>query len=142
MRVQPAEDIIWRDLGDEVVILNVVSNNYFGLSGAGGQMWRHLADHGSIDRTIEALTGEFDADADTLRADLDALIRELEQRSLIEIAAEDFSDKTEGSSQSKNSRQSKAASRPRRMTPKKAAKSPTRPKSSTANKNRKRGARR
>jgi hypothetical protein len=83
MKVQLAEHVIWRDLGDEVVILSLANNNYFGLVGAGGQMWRHLAETESTDRTVEALMKEFETDAATLRTDLDVLVRELETLGLV-----------------------------------------------------------
>jgi hypothetical protein len=85
MRVQLAEDVIWRDLGDEVVILSLANNNYFGLVGAGGQMWRQLAENESTDRAIEALMKEFDTDAATLRTDMQVLVRELESLGLVVV---------------------------------------------------------
>ncbi|HYL60673.1 MAG TPA: PqqD family protein [Candidatus Acidoferrales bacterium] len=85
MKVQMADHVIWRDLGDEVVILSLANNNYFGLVGAGGQMWRHLAENGSTDLTVDALRKEFDTDIATLRNDLQVLVRELEALGLVVV---------------------------------------------------------
>jgi hypothetical protein len=85
MKVQLAEHVIWRDLGDEVVILSLANNNYFGLVGAGGQMRHQLAENESTDRAVEALMKEFDTDAATLRADLEVLVRELETLGLVVV---------------------------------------------------------
>jgi hypothetical protein len=87
MRVEIPEDVVWRDLDDEVVILDVVSNQYFGLSGAGSAMWRLLAEHGSVDEAVAHLKDEFDADPEQLRADLEELIKDLEGKGLLKIAA-------------------------------------------------------
>lgn len=88
MKVLLADHVIWRDLGDEVVILSLANNNYFGLVGAGGQMWRRLAEDGSTERAVEALTKEFDTDEATLRADLEVLVRELEALGLVVVASD------------------------------------------------------
>ena len=86
MRIEIPEGVVWRDLDDEVVILDVVSNQYFGLSGAGSAMWRQLAEHGSVDKTVASLQQEFDAGAEQLRADLEALIKDLEGKGLLKIS--------------------------------------------------------
>jgi hypothetical protein len=88
MKLLLADHVIWRDLGDEVVILSLANNNYFGLVGAGGQMWRRLAELGSTERTVEALTKEFDTDEATLRRDLEVLVRELEALGLVVVASD------------------------------------------------------
>jgi hypothetical protein len=87
MRVEIPEDVVWRDLEDQVVILDVVSNQYFGLSGAGSAIWRSIAEHRSIDETVAQLQQEFDADPAQIRADLEALIKDLEGRGLLKISA-------------------------------------------------------
>lgn len=88
MRVEISEDVVWRDLDDEVVILNVLSNQYFGLSGAGSAMWRLLAESGSVEEIVAHLEEEFDAGAEQLRDDLEALIKDLEGKGLLKITAE------------------------------------------------------
>ena len=88
MKVLLADHVIWRDLGDEVVILSLANNNYFGLVGAGSQMWRRLAEDGSTERTVEAFTKEFDTDEATLRRDLEVLVRELEALGLVVVASD------------------------------------------------------
>jgi hypothetical protein len=88
MRVEIPEDVVWRDLDDEVVILDVVSNQYFGLSGAGSTMWRLLAEHRSVDEAVAQLQAEYDADAAKIRADLETLINDLEGRGLLKISPE------------------------------------------------------
>jgi hypothetical protein len=87
MRVEISEDVVWRDLDDEVVILDVVSNQYFGLSGAGSMMWRLLTENRTLDQIVVLVQEEFDADAKQLRTDLEALVKDLEGRGLLKISA-------------------------------------------------------
>lgn len=51
MRVEISDGVTWRDLGGDVVILNVETGVYFGLDGSGGQIWRELVEHGSIEKS-------------------------------------------------------------------------------------------
>ncbi|MDB5108273.1 MAG: hypothetical protein JWM69_1214, partial [Candidatus Binatus sp.] len=60
-------------------------DDYFGLSGTGGEMWRQLAEHGSVEQAVDALAGQFEAEAETIRADILALVEELESRSLVTV---------------------------------------------------------
>ena len=88
MRVEISDAVIWRDLGGDVVILNVESGVYFGLDGSGGQIWRELVDHGSVEKAFEALKQQFDIGSDELRHDLDELVDQLVGKGLVQLIAE------------------------------------------------------
>ena len=85
MRVEISDGVTWRELGGDVVILNVESGVYFGLDGSGGLIWRELAEHGSIEKTFESLTRQFDAGPDELRRDLDDLVGRLVEKGLVQL---------------------------------------------------------
>lgn len=57
MRVEINDGVTWRDLAGDVVILNVETGVYFGLDGAGGQIWRELVEHGSMRRLSKRSSG-------------------------------------------------------------------------------------
>ena len=88
MRVEISDGVIWRDLGGDVVILNFETGVYFGLDGSGGQIWRELVEHGSIEKTFASLKQQFDAEPDELRLDLDALVDQLVEKRLVHLIAE------------------------------------------------------
>lgn len=88
MRVEICDGVIWRDLQGDVVILNVETGVYFGLDGSGGQIWRELARHGSVEKTFESLKQQFDARPDELRRDLDDLVNQLVEKKLVQPIAE------------------------------------------------------
>ena len=87
-RVEISDGVIWRDLGGDVVILNVETGVYFGLDGSGGQIWRELVEHGSIEKTFASLKQQFDAAPHELRRDLDALVDQLVEKRLVHLIAE------------------------------------------------------
>ncbi|MGB9379746.1 PqqD family protein [Candidatus Binatus sp.] len=88
MRVEINDGVTWRDLAGDVVILNVETGVYFGLDGAGGQIWRELVEHGSIEKTLEALERQFDAEPDELRRDLDEIVEQLVKKRLVQLIGE------------------------------------------------------
>ena len=75
-----------RHLGDEVVLLNVKTGTYFGLSGTGVRFWELLCEGASFDRVIATVGQEFEVDEATLRNDLGGLLEELLENRLVEVA--------------------------------------------------------
>ena len=49
MKIEVSKDVIWRELGGEIVMLDLANQRYFGLSGAGSEMWQLIVEHGSSD---------------------------------------------------------------------------------------------
>lgn len=86
MPIRVADDILWRWVGDEIIMTNAAADIFFGLDGAGARMWELLAENGSVEETARVLASEFDAESAAIRADLDALVKELTRRGLIEVA--------------------------------------------------------
>lgn len=80
------QDVVWRDLEGEVVILNLATATYFGLEGIGNDIWRYLAEHQSTDQLVETLCAEYDVSPDEMRADLDRFLRELSEKGLVRLS--------------------------------------------------------
>jgi hypothetical protein len=90
MKIEIADDVVWRDLGGEIVILNLATQHYFGLTGAGNDMWRLIAEHGSSDKIIDDLTDSYDnVDAGKLRGEFEELVRELAEKGMVRISSDD-----------------------------------------------------
>ena len=84
-RVEMSEDVAFRELNGEAVLLDLTSGTYFGLNEVGTRLWTLLARDGSLNRAIEALLGEFEVSAEALRADVDRLMAELNGKGLVRI---------------------------------------------------------
>ena len=69
-RVSVPEEVLFRDLGDEAVILELSTGQYYGLDEVGSQMWRRLQEHGEVGAAYRALCDEYQVAADDLRRDL------------------------------------------------------------------------
>jgi hypothetical protein len=83
--VRVADDVVFRELDGETVLLNLQSGLYFGLDPVGTRMWQLCQQGGSIRSVWETLQSEFDAPADILRSDLLEFVDELVTQGLIRV---------------------------------------------------------
>lgn len=85
--IRPHADVVWRDVDGEVVLLNVVTGQYFGLDPIGSEAWRLLQASGDSGLTVQALAASlqatYDVDAETAERDLNALVDELAAQQLL-----------------------------------------------------------
>ena len=88
MHLRIADDVVFRDLAGESVLLNLSTSTYFGLDAVGTRLWHLIAEHGSTAVVLETLLAEYDVDALRLQKDLDALIDQLLAKKLLTTDAE------------------------------------------------------
>ena len=87
-RVAVSPDIVFQQLDDEIVLLNLGNENYYSLDDVGARMWQLLAEYGDVGVVLERLEQEFDADKKTLRSDLLDLIANLQEAGLLTIESQ------------------------------------------------------
>lgn len=83
-RVRVPEHVVYRDFGDETVILNLQSGTYHGLNETAATMLNALGESDSVAAAIDRLTGEFGQDRAVIERDVLSLCHALSERSLIE----------------------------------------------------------
>ena len=83
--IKVRSDVLSRVLDGEAVLLELGSGTYFGLNEVGTEVWELIAEGRTVAAIRDALLERFDVDEPTLRRDLDALIKELLSRNLIEL---------------------------------------------------------
>ena len=76
--------IAWRQIGDEMVVLDLRTSRYMSANATAGLLWRGLERGASRDELIAELTGEYEVDADTAAADVDDFLADCRARDLIE----------------------------------------------------------
>lgn len=84
-RVGIPENVLFRQLEDESVLLHLNKEMYYGLDDIGTRMWIVLAESESIREAFDVLTAEYDIEPDALKNDLIGLIENLMNKGLIEI---------------------------------------------------------
>ena len=72
-----------RFLDEESVLLNLGIERYFGLDAVGTRMWQPVTSSPTIDAALAQVVDDYDAESETLRADLAALLEHLEKNGLI-----------------------------------------------------------
>jgi hypothetical protein len=73
-------------LGDEVVILGLNDEVYYGLDGAGARMWALLQTPRTIAELVDLLSAEFEVARERLETDLQALVDALHEKGLVALA--------------------------------------------------------
>ena len=81
--VRVPDDIVFRELDGEAVVLNLESGMYFGLDEVGTRIWQLVDEHRTLRRALEALVAEFDAPSSQLERDLLQFIDLLSAKGLV-----------------------------------------------------------
>ena len=84
-RVTVPPDVLFRQLDQEAVILNLESELYFGLDPVGTDMWRALTATDSIQAAYERLLKQYDVPPEALRNDLEELVEKLAADGLLTV---------------------------------------------------------
>lgn len=85
-RVSASPEVLLQEIGGESVLLDIASENYFGLNPVGTRIWR-LLDGGTDLRTVcDAVLAEYDVPAEQLEHDVIALVGQLADAGLVTIA--------------------------------------------------------
>jgi len=83
--VSVPENVLFRELDGESVILSLESDAYFGLDDVGTRMWQQLTSQPTIQDAYDALLKEYDVEPDVLRADVAKLVTELVAAGLLAL---------------------------------------------------------
>ena len=84
-RVEPSEDVIYQAMQKEIVLLNIRSQQYFGLDDVGSEMWKLMVQHGDVETVVKMMSAEYDTGPDTIRRDLEDLIKRLKDVGLLNV---------------------------------------------------------
>ena len=79
----PHPDVLFREIDNECVLLDLGSGTYFGLNEVGSRIWNLLRDGLSEDDIVRTISEEYESDTETIRADVRRILAELESRKLI-----------------------------------------------------------
>jgi hypothetical protein len=85
--VRISDDVAFRELEGESVLLNMRTGIYFGLDAVGTRIWQLIEQHGRLASVRDELVREFEVDADAATRDLLDLAGELAERGLVEVSS-------------------------------------------------------
>ena len=88
MKVSVPENVLFRQLEDESVLLNLDSEIYYGLDEVGTRMWQVLIEAENIEVAYKLLLKEYQVGKERLKQDLTELVNNLQKKGLIDIQNE------------------------------------------------------
>ncbi len=86
-QVSLSQDVLLQEVDDEAVLLDLSSEQYFGLNEVGVQLWRALEADGNLEVAHQKLLALYEVEADRLAEDLLTLVGDLERAGLVRVQA-------------------------------------------------------
>ena len=84
-RVRLANDVLMQKVGDDAILLNLNTENYFALDEVGTRIIDTLQESVSVAQAVQKLAGIYEVDEAKLTKDAVGLIEECEQHGLLQI---------------------------------------------------------
>ena len=79
--------VISQEVSGETVLLDLDSENYFGLDAVGTRIWQLIRETGDLQAIYDTLLAEYEVGEAQLLADLETLISEVEKMGLVTLEA-------------------------------------------------------
>ena len=86
MSTSISKDVLAQELHDETVLLDLDSENYFGLDSVGTRIWQLLNEGQDKSDMVDTLLGEYEVEREVLEKDISELLGRLNEAGLIKIA--------------------------------------------------------
>ena len=86
IRIQP--DVLSQTVDNEVVLLDLKNESYFGLNEVGARLWQLVQDNHDLQDVYAIIGDEYDVDAVALQQDLDKLVDDLVKAELLQVVEE------------------------------------------------------
>lgn len=87
-KFRASEDVVAREVGGEMVLLDLASGLYFGLNTVGSKVWERLSEsEASLAELTDLIEAAFDAPRGVITADIEQLLVQLIEKKLVDTAA-------------------------------------------------------
>lgn len=84
-RVSVCPGVMFRELEEEAILLELETGRYFGLDEVGTRIWSLIADDGSLETAFEALLEAYAVAPEELEQDLLRFVQTLAEQGLVQI---------------------------------------------------------
>lgn len=78
------DEVVWQDVDDDLVVLDLRSSTYFKVNGTGALLWDLLREPTTRQDLVAALVSRYGIDEGRAASDVDAFIQSLNQRKLLD----------------------------------------------------------
>ena len=80
-----ADTVFAQVVDDEMVLLDMESENYFGLDEVGTSIWQAMQEKETLQEVFDALLEQYDVEAEVLERDLIDFVNKLVESGLVEV---------------------------------------------------------
>jgi Coenzyme PQQ synthesis protein D (PqqD) len=84
-RISIKQDVLVQEMGGELVLLNLETEEYFGLDDVGNAMWSSISASGSLQIAYDRLLEQYDVDPAELKQDFLNLVEKFIEHELVEV---------------------------------------------------------
>ncbi len=84
-RATRSDDVLFQEVGGEAVLLDLASEQYFGLDPVGTRIWQLLEKAQPLQSVFETICAEFDAEPERIQGDLMVLMGQLATAGLVKV---------------------------------------------------------
>jgi len=84
-QVRLAKDVLMQKVGDDAILLNLKTENYFALDEIGTRIINTLQESDSLKQAVRKLVGIYEVDESKLTSDAIRLVEECEQHGLLQV---------------------------------------------------------
>jgi ornithine carbamoyltransferase len=80
-----ADTVFAQEVDGEMVLLDMNSENYFGLDAVGTDIWNAMQEKESLQEVLEVLLDQYEVEEDVLKKDLLDFVAKLQESGLVEV---------------------------------------------------------
>jgi len=80
-----ADTVFAQEVDGEMVLLDMNSENYFGLDAVGTDIWQAMQENESLADVLVVLLDQYDVEEEVLKKDLLTFVEKLQESGLIEV---------------------------------------------------------
>jgi len=84
-KVTFADTVFAQEVDGEMVLLDMNSENYFGLDAVGTDIWQALQEENTLKEVLAVLLVQYEVEEDILKKDLFSFVEKLKESGLIEV---------------------------------------------------------
>ena len=82
-----ADTVFAQEVDGEMVLLDMNSENYFGLDDVGTDIWKAIEEKKVLKEVLKTLLEQYDVEEEVLKNDLVTFVEKLQERGLVEVKA-------------------------------------------------------
>lgn len=82
-KFEPSEDITWRDVESELIVLDLPTGEYYTFNEIGRLTWNLIIDNNTIGSILKTISNEYDMSFENIKKDVNTFITGLLKNNLI-----------------------------------------------------------